>query len=136
MQEVGKQTTICGHKVLKENLRGPNLSEKTIILYSAPSDNVCAGFGGCAIPISDSQLYPLPDSSDPDTKTGKMELYDFTGPNFAPKKLDEELTYSVGDKVYDVAWNAYIAVLKSRGITELPTKPAPDALRLAFPPST
>ena len=136
MQEVGKQTTICGHKVLKENLREPNLTEKTIILYSAPSDNACAGFGGCAIPISDSQLYPLPNSSDPSTTTGKMELYDFKGPNFTPKKLDQELTYSVGDKVYDVAWNAYIEVLKSRGITELPTKPAPDALRLAFPPST
>lgn len=136
MQEVGKQTTICGHKVLKENLRGPNLSEKTIILYSAPSDNACAGFGGCAIPISDSQLYPLPDSSDPGKTTGTMELYDFTGPDHTPKKLMQRLTYSVGDKVYDVAWNAYIEVLKSRGVTDLPKKPAPDALRLAFPPST
>lgn len=136
VQEVGKQTTICGHKLLKENLREPHVLEKTIILYSAPSDNACAGFGGCAIPISDSQLYPLPDSSDPGKTTGTMELYDFTGPDSTPKKLMQRLTYSVGDKVYDVAWNAYIEVLKSRGITELPTKPAPDPLRLAFPPST
>ena len=26
--------------------------------YSAPSDNKCATFGGCAVPISASQLYP------------------------------------------------------------------------------
>src|SRR5207253_6832615 len=103
----------------KENLREPNPLKKTEILYSAPSDNVCAGFGGCAIPISDSQLYPLPDSTQPDKKTGTMEVYDFTGNNFTPKKL-QSLTYKVGDKVYDIAWNAYIEVLKSRGITDLP----------------
>jgi len=132
VQEVGKTTILCGGKVLKENLRAPNL-QKTEILYSAPSDNTCAGFGGCAIPISDSQLYPLPDSTKPDEKTGKMEVYDLG--EDPPKRLDD-LNYSVGDKVYDTAWNAYIEVLKSRGVSDLPPKPAPDPLRIAFPPST
>jgi hypothetical protein len=136
VQEVGKTTTICGTKVLVEQLRDTMPQMKTKILYSAPSDNVCAGFGGCAIPISASQLYPLPDSSQPDQKTGSMELYDFTGDGETPQKLPELLGYSMGDKVYDVAWNAYIAVLKYRGVKDLPTKPEPDALRLAFPPST
>lgn len=134
VQEVGKQSIICGFKALAENLHEPAFG-KTVILYSAPSDNACAGFGGCAVPISDSQLYPPPDVSKPDDP-GTMELYDFEGPDFKPTKLGQRLKYSKGDKVYDIAWNAYIEVLKSRGITNLPTKPAPDLLRLAFPPST
>ena len=133
VQEVGSQSVLCGGKVMAENLRAPSPLQKTEILYSAPSDNTCAGFGGCAIPISDSQLYPLPDSTKPDQKTGTMEVYDLG--DDPPGKL-ANLRYSVGDKVYDVAWNAYIEVLKGRGITELPLKPKPDALRLAFPPST
>jgi hypothetical protein len=135
VQEVGKQSIICGFKVLAEDLREPNRLEKTVILYSAPSDNVCGSFGGCAVPISESQLYPSPDPSKPDDP-GAMELYDFKGPDFKPTKLDQRLKYSKGDKVYDIAWNAYIEVLKSRGVTDLPPKPAPDPLRLAFPPST
>jgi hypothetical protein len=134
VQEVGSQSIICGFKVLAENLHEPNLG-KEIILYSAPSDNSCAGFGGCAVPISESQLYPSPNAAKP-ADPGTMELYDFKGPDFKPEKLDQRLQYSKGDKVYDIAWNAYIEVLKSRGITDLPAKPAPDPLRLAFPPST
>jgi Ferritin-like len=134
VQQVGQTTIICGGKVVAEKLSEPAPLKKTEILYSAPSDNVCAAYGGCAIPISASQLYPLPDSTKPDEKTAKMELYDFK--TAKPEKLPELLTYSEGDKVYDVAWNAYIAVLKSRGITDLPDKPEPDPLRLAFPPST
>jgi len=133
VQEVGKQESFCGHKVLAENLRAPNLTGKTTIIYSAPSDNVCAAFGGCAIPISDSQLYPAPPSGDPE---GTMELNDFVGPDHKPEKLSSKLKYSKGDKVYDVAWKAYIAVLESRDITALPTKPDPDPIRIAFPPST
>ena len=34
--------------------------------YSAPGDNKCATFGGCAVPISASQLFP---------KTGTMDLF-------------------------------------------------------------
>ena len=36
-------------------------------LYSAPSDNKCGGFGGCAVPISASQLYPT---------SGEMAVFD------------------------------------------------------------
>ena len=35
--------------------------------YSAPGDNKCATFGGCAVPISASQLFP---------KSGTMDLFD------------------------------------------------------------
>ncbi|HEU4767974.1 MAG TPA: hypothetical protein VFS77_11385, partial [Pyrinomonadaceae bacterium] len=135
VQEVGKQSIICGFKVMAEDLREPGPLKKDIILYSSPSDNACGGFGGCAVPISDSQLYPPPDASNP-TAQGTMELYDFTGPDNKPTKLGQRIKYSTGDKVYDIAWEAYIEVLKSRGVTNLPTKPAPDPLRLAFPPST
>jgi hypothetical protein len=133
VQQVGSQTIICGFKVIAEDL--PDPLRKEIIIYSAPSDNACAAYGGCAVPISESQLYPPPDSTKP-TATGRMELNDFKPPDFKPTKLDEELQYSYGNKVSDIAWNAYIEVLKSRGVTNLPTKPKPDALRLAFPPST
>jgi len=37
--------------------------------------------------------------------------------------------------VYDVAWNAYIAVLQERN-RPIPAKPKPSDIRLAFPPST
>ena len=133
VQQVGSQTIICGFKVMAEDLQDP--LRKEIIIYSAPSDNVCAAFGGCAVPISDSQLYPPPDSNNP-KNPGKMELNNFPPPDFKPTKLNEELPYNYGDKVYDIAWNAYIEVLKSRGVTDLPAKPKPDPLRLAFPPST
>ena len=36
--------------------------------YSAPSDNKCGAFGGCAVPISASQLYPT---------SGVMQTFDF-----------------------------------------------------------
>ena len=42
-------------------LQGAAVPAKPV--YSAPSDNMCASFGGCAVPISASQLYPIPDSS-------------------------------------------------------------------------
>jgi hypothetical protein len=35
-------------------------------MYTAPSDNICGGFGGCAVPISALQLYP---------KSGFMEVW-------------------------------------------------------------
>jgi hypothetical protein len=133
VQQVGSQTIICGFKVMAEDLQDP--LRKEVIIYSAPSDNACAAFGGCAVPISDSQLYPPPDPNNL-KNPGKMELNDFPPPDFKPTKLDERFQYSYGDKVYDIAWNAYIEVLKSRGVTDLPPKPAPDPLRLAFPPST
>ncbi len=136
VQIVGETHTLCGSKVMAENLPKsiPQL-QGTMILYSAPSDNVCASTGGCAIPISASQLYPLPDSTKPDQKMGTMEVYDFEGPSYTPVRLNN-IRYNEGDKVWDVAWNAYIEVLQHRG-APVPDKPTKDSdLRLAFPPST
>jgi hypothetical protein len=133
VQIVGQTSIICGTKVLKDNLKPVPSLKKILKLYSAPSDNTCAGFGGCAIPISASQLYPAPDANNP-KDPGKMEVYDLEAST--PVKIGD-MNYSMGDKVYDVAWNAYIEVLKSRKVNPLPEKPTVDSeLRLAFPPST
>jgi hypothetical protein len=43
--------------------------------------------------------------------------------------------YEVGDRVYDIAWEAYVKVLKHRQQPP-PDKPKDSELRLAFPPST
>jgi hypothetical protein len=132
VQIVGQQSVLCGHKVLLEQLQPTQPLKGTVTIYSAPSDNACAGFGGCAIPISASQLYPFPK---PGEDTGTMEVCDYVGQTSEPERIGT-LTYKMGDKVYDVAWNAYIEVLKHRGVTP-PSKPEKDSdLRLAFPPST
>jgi hypothetical protein len=109
-------------------------------LYSAPSDNMCASFGGCAVPISASQLYPPPT---PGEEIGWMELFDFVGQTAEPviiknKWGQKELQrYEVGDRVFDIAWDAYIKVLKHRNPdAPEPDKPKDSDLRLAFPPST
>lgn len=110
-------------------------------LYSAPSDNMCASFGGCAVPISASQLYPIPDANDPLQTAAYMELFDFVGETAEPKLIKDGMRkvlqkYEVGDRVYDIAWAAYIKVLEYRK-APIPEKPKTDSdLRLAFPPST
>ncbi|WP_238540027.1 hypothetical protein [Corallococcus macrosporus] len=94
-------------------------------LYSAPSDNSCGGLGGCAVPISASQLFP---------KGGTMQVFDLhAGADSTPI---DTLPFEKGSAVYDVAWKAYCMVLNSRHQSP-PEKPSPpDDLRLAFPPST
>jgi hypothetical protein len=103
------------------------------VYYSAPSDNRCQSFGGCAVPISASQMFPAADAKNPD-KGGQMALYNFLGTQFTPTPINT-MAYNTGDLVYDTAWNAYIAVLQSRN-RPIPAKPKPSDLRLAFPPST
>lgn len=100
--------------------------------FSAPSDNACGGLGGCAVPISASQMYPeLPKESD----VYRMQLYDFgPKPDFKSEPL-ATIYYDKGELVYDVAWKAYRKVLEKRGLP-VPEKPKPSDLRLAFPPST
>lgn len=98
--------------------------------YSAPADNKCNTFGGCAVPISASQLFPAPKP----TMTG-FELYDF--PNNTPTKLDSGLPpYTEGTPVHNIAWQAYCKVIESRGQKPPANPPAPSDIRLAFPPST
>jgi len=109
-------------------------------LYSAPSDNKCASFGGCAVPISASQLYPIPDSTEPDEKVGWMDLFDFVGQTAEPKEIKDGMRkvlqrFEVGERVYDIAWDAYVKVLTHRK-QPIPDKPKDSELRLAFPPST
>lgn len=140
--QVQGQSAQCGHKVLLEHLNPTRPLEGQVQsggkLYSAPSDNKCASFGGCAVPISASQLYPIPDADEPDQPFGTMELFDFVGETAEPERikgLAGLLRYDVGDRVYDVAWKAYVQVLKHRK-QPVPAKPKDSELRLAFPPST
>jgi len=96
--------------------------------YSAPGDNKCGGFGGCAVPISASQLYP---------KDGTMELFRFekkTGQDgWTSVPTGETLLFRQGDNVHDVAWAAYKKVM---GMDANQPPPPPTPLRLAFAPST
>ena len=136
--QIQGQSANCGHKVLLDHLQPTLQVQAGGVLYSAPSDNMCASFGGCAVPISASQLYPIPDSTKPDQPFGTMELYNFEGETAEPvriKGLDGLLRYDVGDRVYDVAWKAYVKVLKYRK-QPIPDQPKDSELRLAFPPST
>ena len=74
-----------------------------------------------------------------------MELYDFVGETAEPelitvkdmsgKEKPKLLKYAVGNRVYDIAWEAYIDVLQHRK-APIPEKPKDSELRLAFPPST
>jgi hypothetical protein len=102
--------------------------------YSAPGDNKCGTFGGCAVPISAAQVFP---------NSGTMQLFDFvdTGGEWHAKEITfgpnkASIDYSQGEKVHDVAWKAYAAVMQTRGTPVSDEPPAPSTLRLVFPPST
>jgi len=99
-------------------------------IFSAPGDNKCAGFGGCSVPISASQLYP---------KDGYMRVFDFTpvSGGWQSKEVDPPLPFAKGDSVPAIAYKALAQVLQSRDpkVTP-PPMPAPDILRLVFPPTT
>ena len=80
-------------------------------LYSAPSDNKCKSFGGCAVPISASQLFP--------DKGGdlQMKVFDFVANpegGYTSQPLAEPLPFAFGEAVYDKAWEAYSRVLAAR----------------------
>jgi hypothetical protein len=117
---------LCGHRgasaALAPNLR---LTADAATVYSAPGDNKCGALGGCAVPISASQLFP---------SKGEMQLFNFpsSGP---PSPVFPKLPFAVGDSVYDIAWEAYVRVMKVREKNP-GNKPAPNDLRIAFPPST
>jgi len=109
------------------------------VIYSAPGDNKCKGFGGCAVPISASQLYPPPPNGKPE---GGMEGYDYTpdssGYNGYTSVKTKIFPYKGGDKVDAVAYEAFKLAMAARTPpVEVPdTMPAPSDLRLVFPPST
>jgi hypothetical protein len=134
--QVQGQSQLCGHKVLLDHLNPTRenptpRAQASGALYSAPSDNKCASYGGCAVPISASQLYPEPS---PGHEVAFMEVYDFVGQTAEPDKIGL-LRYEVGDPVYEVAWKAYVKVLEHRK-QPVPDRPKDSDLRLAFPPST
>lgn len=112
--------------------KGPNLTiggcNPFTQFFSAPGDNKCATFGGCAVPISASQVFP---------KQGWMQLFKF---ELVDKKwtsvelAGQTIAFNVGDNVHDIAWEAYFKVMDPDGTVPPPPKATP--LRLAFPPST
>jgi hypothetical protein len=139
--QVQGQSAQCSPRAVLDHLQPTLQVLPTKPLYSAPSDNKCASFGGCAVPISASQLYPLPDSNEPKQTAAYMNLFDFVGATAEPEPIKNGMQtvlqrYEVGDRVYDIAWDAYVKVLEYRK-QPVPLKPEKDSdLRLAFPPST
>ncbi|UVS79467.1 Ferritin-like protein [Actinokineospora sp. UTMC 2448] len=116
----------CGFGLVKAKIVDDTADDDAEeVRYSAPGDNRCGGFGGCAVPISASQIFP---------KTGTMQLYDFEGKENKPTKLDKTIPFKRGETVYEVAYRAYKEVMKHRG-QAVPEEPKPNNVRLAFPPS-
>lgn len=112
---------------------GGTCGNPTGFKWSAPANNQCGGKGGCAVPISASQLFPKNSSY-------TMMRYNFgAAPGFTPEPLDEGQPnyYQEGDTVDGIAWKAYSEVMKVRFPDgPEPVKPQMSNLRLAFPPST
>jgi hypothetical protein len=121
----------CGFALVFAKDVAPSAGDDT--LYSPPSDNNCATSGGCAVPISASQILP---------KSGTMQLFDFgQAPDWVFDPIGPpagRMPFHEGEKVHDVAYRAYLTVLWNHGSTLKPpeTPPAPNTLRLVFPPST
>lgn len=97
--------------------------------FTAPSDNICGGFGGCAVPISASQVYP---------RSGTMDLYQLSATHgcgqFKPSPIGT-LEFKEGDKVEDIAFQAFRQVAEHMGMKP-PARQQPNDIRLALPPST
>ena len=91
----------------RRRTRPPGPSPSTF--YSAPSDNKCSTLGGCAVPISASQVYPT---------EGMMQIFDFQQdpPDTGPITSDPicRMRYKVGDPVHDVAYRAFAEVMNYR----------------------
>ena len=122
---------------------------------SAPADNKCNNLGGCAVPISASQLFPELADGEYKMQLFKFDLknknsfsaIDYTYPKSddpckgkqAPEKQDEHvlMPYEKGDGVYNIAWQAYC---NANGLWDADgnpkEQPTPSDIRLALPPST
>lgn len=117
-----------------------------------PADNGCGGQGGCAVPISASQLYPeIPEELAINSYAGtygQFDLYDFyevedkdkdkQGKSIHAKKIQKMSPYNKGDNVYQTAWEIVNKVYANRNDKNTPEREKPKAsdFRLAFPPST
>jgi hypothetical protein len=138
----------CSQSVVKQSANTAGCGAPDI--KSAPADNKCASFGGCAVPISASQLYPDQTESNP-----MMKLYSFekSDDGYHSKDAKIMLSYEKGDGVYDIAWKAYCLTvgdgmrdnldIKSEDVGDttivtatIKDKPNDTDIRLALPPST
>lgn len=108
----------CGFALVKAKT-----TEETDGTFSAPSANKCATYGGCAVPMSASQLL---------VQGGTMQLYSVAGDLIGTTDFYE------GEKAHDVAYRAYLSVMEHyKPAVTLPVDPAPPSdIRLVFPPST
>jgi hypothetical protein len=158
VHKIGGGASNCSSSVKKADMFnnnfefGPKKTQSKAV-YSPPADNACGGQGGCAVPISASQLYPQPaDKAD----EGKMQVHNYVYGQYpdgcgvgwqsvpipySETEKEDYLLYENGDPVYDIAWDAFKAVLKHRAeekgaLLEVLEKPEPSDIRLAFPPST
>lgn len=107
--------------------------------YQPASDNKCKAFGGCAVPISAYQVYPIKGtmalysfSPDPKNPGGFVSDQIMYGPNPAM------VQFQVGELVHDVAYKAYKEAMKVQNpkVTVPDNPPPSNNLRLVFPPST
>jgi hypothetical protein len=140
----------CSQSVAKQSGRSAGCGLPDI--KSAPGDNKCAAFGGCAVPISASQLFPDQTEIDP-----MMKLYTFEKSSmddrYHSKDAKTMLSYEKGDGVYDIAWQAYCLTaggdmtnnleIESTEVGDIQivkatikSKPKNTDIRLALPPST
>jgi ferritin-like protein len=99
--------------------------------FNAPADNICGSLGGCAVPISASQLFPMPSKT---WAMGSMNVWDITYDG--DSVCVGTIPYEVGQPVSEVAWQAYTKVLDYRKEPSPGDQPKPSNIRLAFPPST
>lgn len=158
VQKIGGGGNCSQSSKLVSTFAEPSNGNSGKVLYSPPANNACGGQGGCAVPISASQLFPKPpnekdekDGKEKPVQLGQMQLHDYkiegdgekkklvSEPfdRLIPDQTHKHLEYSIGDGVYDIAWKAFENVIKHRDEqAEIPEKPEPNDIRLAFPPST
>lgn len=90
--------------------------------YIAPSDNTCSLKGGCASPISVWQIYGV---------GGTMDILDIDSGAAIPPGT---LPFKINESVYSAAWQAYTAVMQSKGKAAGP-QPEANPLRVVLPPN-
>ncbi|MCE0557898.1 ferritin-like protein [Motilimonas sp. E26] len=116
----------CNTLAITASKDGLSAGCPTPTLYSPPADNACATKGGCAVPISASQLFP---------ENGLMPIYQLR-PGSTERISNEGVEFKEGDAVYDIAWQAYSKVMSHEGKNPGEKPTTQSDMRLAFPPST
>ncbi|WP_196889937.1 ferritin-like domain-containing protein [Aureivirga sp. CE67] len=92
---------------------GGNVSDKDAYhQVSSPANNKCGMLGGCAVPISASQLYPKKVFEKNTEEVMQLFNFKWDGNRYENIPMEIEgkpafLEFKEGDKVYDIAWKAY-----------------------------